>query len=62
MDYVQINGKKYEVIGHDDKGVPTIRGKAISTQDGFDEEGNPKINVKINVPAANLFATPGEQE
>ena len=61
METIEIEGKEYEVIGYDN-GLPTIRGVATSTQDGYDEEGNPKISVNITVPAASLFATPGEQE
>ena len=61
MKTLDINGKQYEVIGHDDKGVPTIRGIATSTQDGVDEQGNPKVNVNITVPSADLLAVPGEQ-
>jgi len=60
MDTLEIDGKEYEVIGHDDKGVPTIRGIATSTQDGVDEQGNPKVNVNVTVPAAKLLAVPGE--
>lgn len=60
MDTLKINGKEYEVISRDETGFPTIRGEAVSTQDGFDEEGNPKISVQIRVPAASLFATTGE--
>lgn len=60
MDTLEIDGKEYEVIGHDDKGVPTIRGIATSTQDGVDEHGNPIVNVNITVPSADLLAVPGE--
>lgn len=59
METLEIDGQEYEVIGHKD-GLPTIRGVATSTQDGYDEEGNPKISVNITVPAANLLAVPGE--
>lgn len=61
MNTLEIDGKEYEIIGHDEKGVPTIRGVAKSVQDGFDEDGNPKISVNVTVPAASIFATPGEQ-
>jgi hypothetical protein len=61
METIEIDGKDYEVIGHDDNGVPTVRGVATQTQDGYDEDGNPKISINITVPAASLFATPGEQ-
>lgn len=61
MDTIEIDGNKYEIIGYGENGLPTIRGVAESTQDGFDEDGNPKISVNVTVPAASLFATPGEQ-
>lgn len=61
METVEREGKEYEVIGHADDGLPIIRGIATPTQDGFDEEGNPKISVNINVPSAGLFAAGGEQ-
>ena len=57
---IEIDGKQYEVTGHADDGLPIIRGIATSTQDGFDEVGNPKISINVTVPAASLFATPGE--
>ncbi len=57
---IEIEGKQYEVTGYADDGLPVIRGIATSTQDGFDEDGNPKINVTINVPSAPLGITPGE--
>lgn len=60
MDKIEIDGKEYEVIGHDKDGVPTIRGIATTTQDGFDEDGNPKINVNVSVPSITIGATPGK--
>lgn len=58
---MDIDGKTYEVTGHNpDDGLPILRGYATSTQDGFDEEGNPKISVTINVPAVTIGVTPGE--
>lgn len=62
MEYVEIDGEQYEVTGTADDGLPIIRGIATTTQDGFDEEGNPKISVNIMVPAASLIATPGKVE
>ena len=61
MDTLELNGKQYEVISRDETGFPTIKGEAVSTQDGFDEQGNPKVNVNITVPSADLLAVPGEQ-
>jgi hypothetical protein len=60
MDTIEIDGKEFEVISRDETGFPTVRGEAVTTQDGFDEEGNPKISVNVTVPAANLLAKPGE--
>lgn len=59
-DKVEIKGKDYVVTGYADDGLPIIRGYATTTQDGFDEDGNPKISVKINVPSAPLAAAPGQ--
>lgn len=61
-EYLEVNGQQYEIIGYGENGLPTIRGVATSTQDGFDEDGNPKISVNVTVPAADLFAAPGEVE
>lgn len=61
MDTIDIKGRTYEVSGYADDGLPIIKGIATSTQDGFDEDGNPKISVNITVPSAALFATGGEQ-
>lgn len=60
METLNIDGKDYEVIGHDENGVPTVRGVATTTQDGFDEQGNPKISVNVSVPAITIGVTPGE--
>ncbi len=60
METMTIDGKEYEVTGHADDGLPIIRGIATSTQDGFDEDGNPKISVNITVPSAPLVAEPGQ--
>lgn len=60
MDKIEIEGKEYEVTGYAEDGLPIIRGVAISTQDGFDEDGNPKISVNITVPAATIGIVPGE--
>lgn len=60
MNTIEIEGKRYEVTGYAEDGLPVIRGVATSTQDGFDEDGNPNISVQINVPSAPLVAVPGE--
>lgn len=60
MKTLDINGVEYEIIGYGENGLPTIAGIAKSTQDGFDDDGNPKISVNVTVPAASLFATPGQ--
>jgi hypothetical protein len=61
MDYLEVDGTKYEITGVADDGLPIIRGVATSTQDGFDEDGNPKVSVNVVVPAASLFTKGGEQ-
>lgn len=67
MKTMEIEGKEYEVIGTHEDGLPILRGVATPVhhkdKEGnqiFDAEGNPKVSVNINVPAANLFAAPGE--
>lgn len=67
METIEIDGMQYEVTGHGDDGLPIVRGIATSVphkdENGkqiFDEDGNPKISVNITVPAADLFAVPGE--
>jgi hypothetical protein len=62
MKTIEIDGKQYEVTGHDKDGVPTIRGEATQTQDGFDKDGIPKISVNINVPPITIGVTPGKVE
>lgn len=57
---MKIGDNEYEVVGHDEDGVPTIRGIATTTQDGFDKDGNPKISVNIKVPPITIGVTPGE--
>lgn len=60
METVEIEGKQYEVTSYASDGLPIIKGIVTTTQDGFDEDGNPKINVNVAVPAAALGITPGE--
>lgn len=60
METVDIGGNLYEVTGVAEDGLPIIRGIATSKQDGFDEHGNPKISVKINVSAYRIGVTPGK--
>lgn len=59
---IEIDGKDYAVTGYADDGLPIIRGVATSTQDGFDEDGNPKISVNITVPPVLIGVTPGKVE
>jgi hypothetical protein len=62
METITINNKEYEVAGYAEDGLPIIKATATSTQDGFDEDGNPKISVKINVPPITIGAKPGKIE
>lgn len=62
MDYLEVNGNKYEITGYAEDGLPIIKATAESVQDGFDEDGNPNVSVKINVPVAMLGAVPGETQ
>lgn len=60
MNTVNIEGKDYEVSGYAEDGLPIIQATATSTQDGFDKDGNPKINTIINVSSIMINLTPGE--
>jgi hypothetical protein len=62
MDTIKINGNEYEISGYADDGLPIIKASCTSSQDGFDEEGNPKINVTVNVPPIKIGAEPGRVE
>ena len=62
MKTIEYDGNEYEVVGTHEDGLPIIRGIAKSTQDGFDEEGNPKISVNITVPPVLIGVTPGKVE
>lgn len=60
MEYLEIDGKKYEITGYADDGLPVIRGIATTTEDGVDDDGNPRRSVNIQVPAILIGLTPGE--
>lgn len=60
MEKLEVEGKEYEVIGYTDDGLPIIKSIAVSIQDGFDEHGNPKMNVNITVPPVTIGATSGK--
>ena len=60
METLEIQGKRYKVSGYAKDGLPIIKATATSIQDGFDEQGNPKIRVQINVPSVMIGVTPGE--
>ena len=62
MEYIEVQGRKYEVSGYAEDGLPIIRATATSTQDGYDEDGNPKISTVITVPPFELGAEPGKVE
>lgn len=65
-EFVEIEGKKYEITGRDPNGVPIIKGHATSVHhtddDGnlmYDEEGNPVKSVHVSVSPAEPV---GEKE
>lgn len=62
MEYLELDGKQYEVTGHADDGLPIIRGFATTTEDGVDEDGNAKLSVNVEVPSIVIGLTPGEVE
>lgn len=47
-------------ITAEDGTVQKVPGKVVTTTDGFDEDGNPKVSVNIKVPPINLGAEPGK--
>jgi len=60
MEHVEIEGKQYEVTGYANDGLPIIRAEVTTTEDGVDEEGNPKRSVIVHVPSATIGVIPGE--
>ena len=60
METITIDGREYAVSGYADDGLPIIKATATSVQDGFDQDGNPKISTIINVPTADMLGTPGK--
>lgn len=62
METIEIEGQTFEVTGRDANGVPTIRGIATTIHHKdeagnqlYDAEGNPKISVHVQVPAAHPY-------
>jgi hypothetical protein len=48
-------------LTHEDGTTETVVGKVITTDHGeTDNDGFPKISVEVKVPAADLFAQPGQ--
>lgn len=47
-------------VTSEDGTVQELNGKVITTRDGFDEDGNPKISVEIKVPPMEMGVKPGE--
>ena len=47
-------------VTSEDGTVQELNGKVITTRDGFDENGNPKISVEIKVPPMEMGVKPGE--
>jgi hypothetical protein len=45
-----------------DEGSQEVLCEVVTTKDGVDEEGNPKISVEIKVPPIDLGAEPGKVE
>ena len=55
-EYVEIEGKKYEISGHSDAGVPIIKAQATTIHHAddngnplFDADGNPVRSVHVSV-------------
>lgn len=47
-------------VTSEDGTVQELNGKVITTRDGFDNDGNPKISVEIKVPPMEMGVKPGE--
>lgn len=60
MKTLKVDEKEYEIVDYAADGLPIIRGIATSTQDGFDEYGNPKVSVNIAVPSIVIGLNPGK--
>lgn len=60
MEFIQINGKAYEVSGRASDGLPILKATTATTQDGYDAEGNPILYVSVMVPPALIGAIPGQ--
>lgn len=59
MEYLEVNGQKYEIMGYAEDGLPIVQGTATSVHEVdeqgnpiYDEEGYPKISVAVNVLAS----------
>lgn len=57
MAKLELDGKLYDLSKKD--GLPIIEATCTTTQDGYDEEGNPILFVSVLVPAALIGAIPG---
>ena len=58
MEYLEMNGNKYEISGYDKDGVPIIKAKCV-TKEEVNPDGSIKRSVEVIVPCAPLFQTPG---
>ena len=43
-----------------DGSIQKLMGQVVTTKDGFDKEGNPKVSVEIKVPPMEMGVIPGE--
>lgn len=58
MEYLELNGKKYEIDHYDDAGVPVIKARVEETEE-VNPDGTIKRSVHVFVPSANIFQKPG---
>lgn len=55
--FLEIDGKRFEITGFAEDGLPILKAQVVATEEGFDEDGNPIRSVNINVPPANPLPT-----
>lgn len=55
--FLEIDGKRFEITGFAEDGLPILKAQIVNTEEGFDEDGNPIRSVNINVPPVNPLPT-----
>ena len=58
MEYLEVNGNKYEIDHYDEAGVPVIKAR-VEEKEEVNPDGTIKRSVNVFVPSVNLFQKPG---